>query len=929
MGIGEIIYQILIGPLELFFEVLYTIANRMIGNYGLSIIVLSLIMNFLVLPIYQRADRMQEEERDIEAKLHDGIEHIRKTFKGDERMMMLQTYYRQNDYKPTDVIKGSISLFLEIPFFIAAYRFLSHLGCLQGVSFGPIPDLGAPDGLLPFFGGLHLNLLPIIMTVTNVISAMIYTRGFPRKTKIQLYGMAAFFLVFLYTSPSGLVFYWTLNNVFSLVKNVFYKLKNPKKVLAIMAAALGVVLIIIGGLQLQPSLKRNLFLIGVGILLEIPILFGLFRKFRKKAHIRIPGKIGTPNKAIFLTGSLFLTILMGLMIPSTFVKASPLEFIDVANYVNPIWYIISALCLSVGLFLVWIRVFYWLASDKGKCVFERLIWAAGIVAFFDYLLFGRDLGIISAGLVYENGLHFTRKEEVINLLMVVVLIIVVWLLLAKWQKHIRGVLFAVVVAVAGLSLYNVNGVRAAIADAKDTIEATAELASFNLSKTGKNVIVLMMDRAMGEAVPYIMNEKPELKDQFAGFTYYSNTISFGAFTNVGTPALYGGYEYTPYEMNQRDEELLVDKQNEALKLMPVLFDENGYDVTVCDPSYANYQWIPDLSIYDDYPDIDTYITKGYFTDAETKAKQIKSSKRNFFCFSFMKSMPLFTQSVLYNNGNYNQAEPGKDELVYDTQEVTSPSTAEGVSASFMNPYNVLTSLPNITNITEDETNTFLMMSNDTTHEPMLLQEPEYEPSMHVDNTEYDETHKNRFTINGRTLKVEDDWQSINYQSNMAAFIQLGKWFDYLRENDVYDNTRIIIVADHGSPMWSMDELIYGTDAKLKDLEYYFPLLMVKDFGSTELTESEEFMTHADVPTIAMQDLISDPVNPFTGNVVNNEEKTAHEQYVFGSENWDVEKNNGTVFLPGMWFSIHDSIWDKDNWTLLQENSISPFEDIQE
>jgi len=92
LGIGEIIYQILIGPLELFFEVLYTIANRMIGNYGLSIIVLSLIMNFLVLPIYQRADRMQEEERDIEAKLHDGIEHIRKTFKGDERMMMLQTY---------------------------------------------------------------------------------------------------------------------------------------------------------------------------------------------------------------------------------------------------------------------------------------------------------------------------------------------------------------------------------------------------------------------------------------------------------------------------------------------------------------------------------------------------------------------------------------------------------------------------------------------------------------------------------------------------------------------------------------------------------------------------------------------------------------------------------------------------------------------
>ena len=41
--------------------------------------------------------------------------------------------------------------------------------------------------------------------------------------------MALFFLVFLYTSPSGLVFYWTLNNLFSLVKTIFYKLSTPER----------------------------------------------------------------------------------------------------------------------------------------------------------------------------------------------------------------------------------------------------------------------------------------------------------------------------------------------------------------------------------------------------------------------------------------------------------------------------------------------------------------------------------------------------------------------------------------------------------------------------------------------------------------------------------------------------------------------------
>ena len=54
---------------------------------------------------------------------------------------------------------------------------------------------------------------------------------------------------------------------------------------------------------------------------------------------------------------------------------------------------------------------------------------------------------------------------------------------------------------------------------------------------------------------------------------------------MGTPALFGGYEYTPVEMNRRDDELMVDKQNEALKVMPVLFAQNGYQVIVCDPPY--------------------------------------------------------------------------------------------------------------------------------------------------------------------------------------------------------------------------------------------------------------------------------------------------------------------------------------------------------
>ena len=138
----------------------------------------------------------------------------------------------------------------------------------------------------------------------------------------------------------------------------------------------------------------------------------------------------------------------------------------------------------------------------------------------------------------------------------------------------------------------------------DTIPDNIEGPHFELSRNGNNVVVIMLDRAMGPYIPFIFKEKPELYEKFAGFTYYKNTMSFSGKTNLAVPALLGGYEYTPVEMNKRDQEPLVDKHNEALLMMPVLFDKAGYEVTVCDPTYANYCWYPDLSLFDKYPGID-------------------------------------------------------------------------------------------------------------------------------------------------------------------------------------------------------------------------------------------------------------------------------------------------------------------------------------
>lgn len=919
MTISNILYTILISPLQLFFEMLYMMANKIINDPGMSIIVLSFTMNFLVLPLYRRADAMQEEERDMEAKLHDGVAHIKKTFKGDEKMMILQTFYRQNNYKPTYVFKGSISLFLEIPFFIAAYEFLSHLQILQGVRFGIIANLGAADALIAI-GNFHINLLPIIMTAVNLVSCAIFTKGYPMKTKVQLYFMAIFFFIFLYGSPAGLVFYWTLNNIFSLVKTIFYKLKNAKKILNIMFAFAGAALVICAVLFLYAkSQLRFICVTGIGVAFMIPLIISVIKKYSK---MELKTLNIESNRKVYFAGAIFMVILIGCVIPSEVIKASPQEFVDLYYYVNPLWYICSALCFSIGTFLVWMGVFYWLTSKKYRAYFEIAVWIICGIITLNYMFFGKNLGILSNSLSYENGMSFGSVQKIQNLAVIVGVAIVMFVIYRFGRKLVLQALIICAIALCVMSFYNVVKINESVSEIKDGVTQTKkDVPSFSLSKSGKNVIVLMMDRGMNEYIPYLFNEKPKLKDMFSGFTYYPNTLSFGGFTNFGAPALFGGYEYTPMEINKRNTESLASKQNEALKVMPVLFDKNHYNVTVCDPTYANYQWIPDLSIYNQYPDIHKYITLGKFADKESKVTKYLNNKRNFFCYSIMKTAPLFIQPVLYDSGRYYHKDVTD---AVDGQTLVNNFVADGMNAGFMNAYSTLENLSSMTKIKDDNTNTFLMMTNDTTHEPMLLQEPNYVPAEHVDNTAYETKNANRYTIDGKTLKMGTSQQYIHYQANMASMLKLGEWLDYLKKNNVYDNTRIIIVADHGRPLGQLNNMIMDNAKNtLYDAEFYNPLLLVKDFNSNKLSTSEEFMTNGDVPTLAMKDLIKNPKNPFTGKEVNNKKKYDHDQYVLGSLKWDTKENNGNVFLPGTWFKVHDDVRNKNNWSVVNENATFP------
>lgn len=917
MTIGDILSTLLLSPLELIFEFIFKFSNQTLNNPGFSIMALSLAVNLLLMPLYRRADALQKEERDAEKRLEAGVAHIKKAFRGDERMMILQAYYREHHYKPTYALRSAAPLLLQIPFFLAAYRFLSGLALLQGVGFGPISDLSQPDGLLRV-GGMAVNVLPFVMTAVNLVTATLFTRDAPKKEKLQLYGMAAFFLVFLYNSPSALVFYWTLNNVFSLGKTLLGKWKHAGAFLRWALLLVGLLCAAMGILRWDHhSFRRLVTPVGLGLLLSLPLLLRLLPEKQKPAT---PER--TPNGRFFFLEMLFLAALTGLLIPSNVLAASPTEFVFSTTFFHPNWFLVSSFATAFGLLVLWGGIFYALAGNTAKVLTEKLALLCCCAGVVNSMFFGTDLGLLNASLCYDLGLAFTRMEQLGNLLVLVLLCAGLWLLMRLGllrPRRLTGFIAVLVAATFCAGLWNCIQIDRSVAPMREAeVRLSDDDPQFTLSKEGKNVVILMLDRAMSAYVPYMFQEKPELAAQFDGFTYYPNTISHGACTIIGTPALFGGYEYTPAKMNMRDSELLEDKHNEALKVLPTLFSQEGYQVTLFDPPYAGYRLTPDLSVFSGMPGVSAYNTIGHFTEDSVTYQLPDALMRNLFCFGTMKVAPLLLQPTLYDNSNYNRCASTEDAF-YSGQKADDLHTSSGVNISFFHSYDVLRRMSQMTVLSPDDQNTCLIMANKTTHDVMLLQEPDFVPSTQVDNRDYDAEHSDRFTVDGRELRVAKVYDMASYQCNMAAFLLLGDWFDFLRGQGVYDNTRIILVSDHGLGLKQIPELILDGE---HDLQYFNALLMVKDFGSTgTLKTSNDFMAAADVPTLALDTLVENPVNPYTGVPISSADKTAHDQYLHYTDFFNASDNNGTQFLPGSWFRVHDDIWNMDNWTHLGNDLI--------
>jgi len=881
---ADILYTIIIYPLIQILEFVFVFAQKIFKETGFSIICISGAISILCLPLYDVAEKWQQLQRNIEKKLKPKADKIKEAFNGDEQYMILSVYYRQNHYHPIYALRSSFGLLIQIPFFIAAYSYLSNLDVIKTISFWFIKDLGAPDALFSI-GSFTVNLLPIAMTLINCFAGAIYVKGLPARDKIQLYGMAGIFLILLYNSPSALVLYWTMNNFFSAVKNIYYRIQYKYKhhILLGLFSLCCILLAIFCILILSNNSKAQKLVWVCFFAAIIPWIFVIFKKHLYKiTNIEYDT---SKTFTIFILSVFLIWSILGLFIPSQLIVSSPQEFSFVDEYTNPLFFIFNTAFQVFGLFVFWPTCLYFLFQNNVKKYFSVVFLAVSIIILINVFLFSGNYGILSVNFVYTKNMIHPKGETLLNLCILPVLFAAAFILYIRKNKNIILVPVSLCIfSLLSISFVNIYKINVSFSELKKYyVKEQKEIQSvspiYSLSRTGKNVVVIMLDRAISVLMPFIFDESPELKKIYSGFTYYPNTVSFNGYTGIGAPPIYGGYEYTPEEINKRINLPLVEKHNQALIMLPRIFNEHGFSVCVTDCPYANYNWKSDLSIFNSYPGIKAYITDSKYTDIWLTENEIKLPetsaiiKRNMFWYSLLKGLPIFFRQPLYMDGDWCSL------ISNHSLRLT------------LNGYAVLDYLPRLTEITDNNINTALVMTNNTTHEGSSMQAPQYRPVNIITNY-----GTGRFS------------REVSYHINAAAIKRLADWINFLKKEKVYNNTRIIFVSDHGPESNIVTKLNLPFN-----VDQFNPLLMVKDFDADgEIKTDMTFMSNADVPYLTLKNLINNPVNPFTDNEISIERKK-QPLYIAISGSIHLTSGNKYFLNPSEDYYVHDNIFVAENW----------------
>ncbi len=204
----------LAGPLLSLLRGIYGV----VGNYGVAIIILTVIVRLVLFPLTYRGMKSMKRMQQLAPKM----KRIQEKYKNDKEKLQMEMMglYRKNKVNP---VGGCLPLLLQIPVFLALYSALSSAVELRHAPFGLwLSDLSQADGL---------GITPILMGATLYFQQKLTPQSAvmdPTQAKIMQL-MPLVFAVFSFTFPSGLVLYWVTSNLLSMgQQQIINRIKTPE-----------------------------------------------------------------------------------------------------------------------------------------------------------------------------------------------------------------------------------------------------------------------------------------------------------------------------------------------------------------------------------------------------------------------------------------------------------------------------------------------------------------------------------------------------------------------------------------------------------------------------------------------------------------------------------------------------------------------------
>ena len=199
---------------------------KIIPNWGVSIIILTIIIKILLFPLTKKSSMGTLKMQQLQPKIQEIQDKYRD--QPDKLNMEMSKLYKESGYNP---LSGCLPLLLQFPLIFAMYNLFNNYFEFRGAMFIPgwIPDLSIGDIVplpvdLPVLGN-QVHLLPIIYLASQLIFGKITqssaTAGSnSTQMKIMMYGMPIMFFFIFYNAPAGLLLYWTVSNILQLFQQM-------------------------------------------------------------------------------------------------------------------------------------------------------------------------------------------------------------------------------------------------------------------------------------------------------------------------------------------------------------------------------------------------------------------------------------------------------------------------------------------------------------------------------------------------------------------------------------------------------------------------------------------------------------------------------------------------------------------------------------